>query len=492
MAVRSSPSLSSSCACVGGAGRSQLKREGKRNQKQKRAVSAYLNARKLTSLKKVRTQSVFKCCDRKTIVENYNNFRKSGIPDRIMCFQKGEWKDFSIEIVALLKQAFRSRTSGVEVVIGGLSYIVDFLRMWRIDLRNGGRTSIAWIDVNGKCFFPRVVCEEDGEGNEEQSSSSSPSLDVKIDLRIDARKRGLNVGREESCVESQNSSDKGNVQSSDKGNAQSIDKGNVQSGVSDDQNSECCTGRVQPSANESCLELCDNLIRLTQDDLECVAVQRKFYSALGALRMFTRVVGVHRNLHKNVSGQSRLHAFKRQERFEIMRKTELNANIRYAWHGTSKSGVSGIIMHGFGHPMTPKHGAAYGKGVYLAPEGCAYLSAAYSDVDENGEQHMVLCQVILGNCEQVMLGSQQYHPSSEEFDTGVDDLKNPKQYIVWSTHMNTHILPLYVVSFKVPPQLHEYWSSLKAKRGAGQAIPRRPLQDGQFACPRSISKMKKF
>lgn len=81
-------------------------------------------------------------------------------------------------------------------------------------------------------------------------------------------------------------------------------------------------------------------------------------------------------------------------------------------------------------------------------------SAIYADNDENGDQHVVLCRVILGASELVAYGSDQFHPSSEEFDTGVDDLVSPRRLIVWSTHMNTHILPLYVVSFRLPPRWH--------------------------------------
>ncbi|KAH9330066.1 hypothetical protein KI387_002174, partial [Taxus chinensis] len=111
--------------------------------------------------------------------------------------------------------------------------------------------------------------------------------------------------------------------------------------------------------------------------------------------------------------------------------------------------------------------------------------AAYSDVDENGEQHMVLCRVILGNVELVSPGSQQFHPSSEEFDTGVDDLMNPRRYIVWSTHMNTHILPEYVVSFKVSPHLHEYWSRLKARQYARSALE---TDGSRQSCPALVKK----
>lgn len=46
-------------------------------------------------------------------------------------------------------------------------------------------------------------------------------------------------------------------------------------------------------------------------------------------------------------------------------------------------------------------------------------------------------------------GSRQFHPSSEEFDNGVDDLESPKVYTVWYMNMNTHIYPDFIVSFKL-------------------------------------------
>lgn len=71
-----------------------------------------------------------------------------------------------------------------------------------------------------------------------------------------------------------------------------------------------------------------------------------------------------------------------------------------------------------------------------------------SDPDHAGEGHVVLCRVIVGNPEQVDVGSPRCHPSGDEFDSGVDDLEKPSWYIVWGTRMNTHILPEFVVSFK--------------------------------------------
>lgn len=52
--------------------------------------------------------------------------------------------------------------------------------------------------------------------------------------------------------------------------------------------------------------------------------------------------------------------------------------------------------------------------------------------------------------EEVCPDNGQFHPSSEDFDSGVDNLLAPRRYIIWSSHMNTHILPEYVISFRAP------------------------------------------
>lgn len=70
-------------------------------------------------------------------------------------------------------------------------------------------------------------------------------------------------------------------------------------------------------------------------------------------------------------------------------------------------------------------------------------------VDKDGVRHVVLCRVILGRLELVPPGSDKCGSSSEDFDSGVDSLSAPKEYIVWSQRINTHVLPEFVISFKL-------------------------------------------
>jgi len=68
-------------------------------------------------------------------------------------------------------------------------------------------------------------------------------------------------------------------------------------------------------------------------------------------------------------------------------------------------------------------------------------------------QYILLCQVILGNTEAVEPGSQELFPSSNIYDSGVDDCLNPKCYVMWPSHLSTHMRLEYLVSFKLSPDV---------------------------------------
>ncbi|KAI7989162.1 Inactive poly [ADP-ribose] polymerase RCD1 [Camellia lanceoleosa] len=165
-----------------------------------------------------------------------------------------------------------------------------------------------------------------------------------------------------------------------------------------------------------------------------------------------------------------------QKQIEITQRYRRNPNVRYAWLASTRDALPSIMTCGLVH-CGLKTKATYGFGVHLAAVKCALTSASYCDVDENGIQHMVFCRVILGNMELVHPGSRQFHPSSENFDSGVDDLQNPSHYIVWNMNMITHIYPEYVVSFKMSHSAEEALLDSSSVETERNCHPRRDFVD---------------
>ncbi|KAK7855483.1 inactive poly [adp-ribose] polymerase rcd1 [Quercus suber] len=180
------------------------------------------------------------------------------------------------------------------------------------------------------------------------------------------------------------------------------------------------------------------------EEFNCDSVQKLFLVGMGASGR-PDILEIYRC--ESTSLQARFELFQKQA--ELTQKCRGDANVQYAWLACSKGELPTILTHGLGHcgPSTIK--SMYGSGVHLAAANCSYTSANFCDVDENGVQHLVLCQVIMGKMEVVHSGSRQNLPSCKDYDSGVDDLQNPKIYIVWTMNMNTHIYPEFVVSFKI-------------------------------------------
>ncbi|XAR50180.1 NAD(+) ADP-ribosyltransferase [Bertholletia excelsa] len=193
----------------------------------------------------------------------------------------------------------------------------------------------------------------------------------------------------------------------------------------------------------------EGLVRLDEGDRLHEIIKRRFISGLDNFGVHATVVAVHRNLCSGIMGEARLRAFHVFAQ-AMEKKYGGSANLKYAWYGASREEIEKIITYGFSHCGKDDNKGIYGCGIYLSPDDSSINSVKSSIVDEDGLRHVLLCRVILGNTELVHPGSKQCHPSSEEFDSGVDNLLAPKKYIVWNTHMNTHILPEYVISFRAP------------------------------------------
>ncbi|KAI7754077.1 hypothetical protein M8C21_009592 [Ambrosia artemisiifolia] len=189
------------------------------------------------------------------------------------------------------------------------------------------------------------------------------------------------------------------------------------------------------------------LVRLDESDKLCGIIGKKFVSRLSEIGIDAVVDCIHRNMfNANVISQARISSFQIFVK-ALQKRNGGDANIKYAWFGGSKDEINNIIIHGFGHDNIMKNDG-FNHGVVLSADHSPLDSVEAAIADEDGIKHILLCRVLLGKTEVVNRGSMQSHPSSDDYQSGVDDLVSPKKYIVWSSQMNTHILPEFVISFK--------------------------------------------
>ncbi|OIW18346.1 hypothetical protein TanjilG_31486 [Lupinus angustifolius] len=176
-------------------------------------------------------------------------------------------------------------------------------------------------------------------------------------------------------------------------------------------------------------------------------MESKFVRWLESLGVKPEVDVVRRNIRSNVMLQAKVQCFQIFMR-AMAKLREGDPNVKYAWYGASSKGeIDDIVEHGFG-------GKNLNNGLRLSPEDSPLESVKRSVADKHGLRHMLLCRVILGRTELVQSGSDQWGPSSEEFDSGViESVSAPKEYVVWCSKINTHVLPEFVLSFKLPSSL---------------------------------------
>ncbi|XP_068638705.1 probable inactive poly [ADP-ribose] polymerase SRO2 isoform X2 [Aristolochia californica] len=232
----------------------------------------------------------------------------------------------------------------------------------------------------------------------------------------------------------------------------------------------------------------DKMMTLDDDDKHHNSLQRFFLSGMGSLAKNTTVVAIHRNTFSASSAKARLQSFRIYSDVTA-KKRGGKINMKCAWYGASKDEIRGILNHGFGLCERPENGALFGSGVYLSPASSSQDGIISSVVDESGLRHVLLCRVILGDVEEVGCGSKQFHPSSEEFDSGVDNLSTPKRYIIWSTHMNTHILPEFVISFRGLQCLKQ---TVKKPTSAWMPFPKLIGLLSEFLPPNEINLIKLY
>ncbi|CAI0386022.1 unnamed protein product [Linum tenue] len=207
-----------------------------------------------------------------------------------------------------------------------------------------------------------------------------------------------------------------------------------------------CGGRIEVFARSG-------FSPLAEDTVHHSTIKKCFLDGLGQARAAgVRVTAVHRNSLSVPNAKARFFSFRVHEKAVAERRGG-HSNARYAWYGGSRDEIRQILNFGFSR-CSGGGGLTHGVGLHLSaisfPTDCLESATA----DQDGTKHLLLCRVLLGKVEAVPAGSSQSAPSSVEYDTGVDDLTKPRRYVVWSSFMNSHIFPAFVVSFKDTANVH--------------------------------------
>ena len=96
------------------------------------------------------------CCSSfgRTLLKNYSNFMKSGLPQRLLFSQDGQMTDFPQDVIDLVKDDLLAKKGTTKVKFNGYHLMLNILHMIEVDLKAGVQKPIAWIDDKGSCFFP--------------------------------------------------------------------------------------------------------------------------------------------------------------------------------------------------------------------------------------------------------------------------------------------------------------------------------------------------
>ena len=131
-------------------------------------------------------------------------------------------------------------------------------------------------------------------------------------------------------------------------------------------------------------------------------VRNLIFPGLQIVEPGAMITSIHQCVRTGPLEKARSEVFAKQ--MEITKRARGASNVVFAWYGTSAQGVESTLMHGFGIPSNLSRSPGYGIGIHLSPIRLPQISAMLSEMDENGEKHVVLCRVILGKCEKVESG----------------------------------------------------------------------------------------
>lgn len=301
---------------------------------------------------------------RTSLLKCYLNFRKSGIPQRLMFYQNGEWIDFPKDLVELVRNDLVVKKTASEIELNGRPYMLDFLHMFKVDLRTGLQQPLAWIDDSGRCFFPETFSSDEdddsylncpyetGKFREPALAESCGSRDIKLQLEIEINGVGDTMFNE--CSGESNSLVKKiHIDQEPAGNPDNVD-------AEDSCNREPTMKVEYEEIEAKSLSVDDSVNK----NLDCDTVRKIFLEGMCSFGSLD-IIDIYPCFGSLM--QSRRELFEKQA--EITRKCRGSANLQNGWLPSSKEALSALTMYGLGYSGPAAIKAAYGIGVHMTAAG---------------------------------------------------------------------------------------------------------------------------
>ena len=139
----------------------------------------------------------------------------------------------------------------------------------------------------------------------------------------------------------------------------------------------------------------------------------------------------------------------------LKQKNKENQALEYnLFHGSNKQSIDLICKLGFNRSLCGKNGTVYGQGCYFARD--ASYSHHYSLKEEattkksgqNSRQlQMLYCSVLVGAYDQTTNSTNKdtgLRSDGKQYDSSVDDLTDPKIFVVFKDH---RAIPKYLIYY---------------------------------------------
>mmetsp|Transcript_32676 Transcript_32676/g.52311 ORF Transcript_32676/g.52311 Transcript_32676/m.52311 type:complete len:520 (-) Transcript_32676:305-1864(-) len=184
------------------------------------------------------------------------------------------------------------------------------------------------------------------------------------------------------------------------------------------------------------------LVELSEDADEYHAVRAAFLES--AKRVDVAELFVYRVVNQR---RAEAHEYKKQEILRSLNGDKYLLNEFQLYHGSDFSSILSILHQGFLRQYANK--TAYGQGTYFARDASYSCHTRYAALDEDGFQHLLLCNVICGEWTHGRHGMKTppTKPNSKfiPYESTVDNEANPSIFV---TYMDDQAKPLFLISFR--------------------------------------------